>query len=209
MKMLYIFDFDGTLVDSLYDSVIAYNGALRKFNQEVYEFERVEDINFEEFISFMGSDEDVLEEYAKIYFRSPKNHTKPYRGIKELLNTLNNNPNVELAICSNRMQELLDLLVPKLFPDIDFKYVVGHIRDEPFKPNPYQLNKIIKNENYSNDEIVYIGDRFKDIETAKNVGIDAIIVKWGQGSSQAYTDNYPLMVVDRPSQILNINKVNS
>ncbi|AGN16927.1 MULTISPECIES: HAD family hydrolase [Methanobrevibacter] len=204
MKKLYIFDFDGTLVDTLYDSVSAYNKALEKFNQPIFPFKTADDINFEEFISFMGSDEDILEEYMDIYIRSPKDHTKPYDGILETLAELNSNPDITLAVCSNRMDDLLRMLVLKLFPNIDFKYVIGHIRDEPFKPDPFLINKIIKSEDFLKEEIVYIGDRYTDIQTGKNVDVDVIVVKWGQGSDDAYLDDYPIKVVDKPSEILDL-----
>jgi phosphoglycolate phosphatase len=36
MKKLYIFDFDGTLVNTFHDSVIAYNKALAKHGKDIY-----------------------------------------------------------------------------------------------------------------------------------------------------------------------------
>ena len=43
-----------------------------------------------------------------------------------------------------------------------------------------------------------------DIQTGKNVDVDVIVVKWGQGSDDAYLDDYPIKVVDKPSEILDL-----
>ena len=62
--------------------------------------------------------------------------------------------------------------------------------------------------NVKTDEAIYIGDSKTDIATAKNAGMDCIIVTWGYGDEEAYNDDYPVAVVDDISQLsdaLNIN----
>ena len=53
------------------------------------------------------------------------------------------------------------------------------------KPNPYQINKIIKK---SDKKIrpVYIGDWHIDYLTAKNANIDFIFGQWGYGKNYNY-----------------------
>lgn len=203
-KKLFIFDFDGTLVNTFYDSVIAYNKALEQHGREVYHYDKLEDLEFDDFIENMTRDEEILETYGEIYTNSNMEYTKPYPGIMEVLETLDNNPEVELAICSNRIQNLLDMLTERLFSNINFKYVIGYNEGGYFKPNPEMMNQILDHENYSRDEIIYIGDRGTDIKTAKNSNLDLILVTWGQGNSEAYNDSYPLKVIDNPKQLLNL-----
>lgn len=204
MVKLYIFDFDGTLVDTLYDSVIAYNKALKKHGQPLYEYKSREDINFDEFINIMGSDEEVLETYKEIYINSPNENTIPYPGIKEILETLDKKSGCEIAICSNRIQKLLNTLTKKLFPDINFKYIIGHEIGKEYKPHPSMINQILNHEDIDNNEILYIGDRYTDILTAKNVNIPVAVVTWGQGDNKTYTDKYPVKIVNKAEEILEI-----
>ena len=52
-KKLFIFDFDGTLVNTFYDSVIAYNKALEQHGREVYHYDKLEDLEFDDLIENM------------------------------------------------------------------------------------------------------------------------------------------------------------
>lgn len=203
MKKLYIFDFDGTLVNTFSDSVIAYNKALKQHNLPEYEYESLETIDYTDFINNMTHDEDVLKTYAELYENSEKEYTLPYNGMNKVLKKLSD-IGKELAICSNRKQEQLIEYSKKLFPEIEFKYIIGYIPEGGFKPNPIVINKILNNVNYSKDEIVYVGDKKTDILTAHNVNIDVIIVKWGQGDNEAYFDDYPLKIISNIEELLDI-----
>lgn len=201
MKKFYIFDFDGTLVNTFYDSVIAYNKALKQNNLPEYTYESLDQIDYSDFINSMTEDMQVLKLYSKIYEESEKEYTLPYDGINEVLKELIKRGN-EVAICSNRSQEQLEYYTEKLFPEINFKYVIGYTPEGGFKPNPEVMNRILNNVNYKKGEIVYIGDKKTDIVTAQNVDLDVIIVTWGQGDEEAYYDNYPIKIIDNVKELL-------
>ena len=151
MKKFYIFDFDGTLVNTFYDSVIAYNKALKQNNLPEYTYESLDQIDYSDFINSMTEDMQVLKLYSKIYEESEKEYTLPYDGINEVLKELIKRGN-EVAICSNRSQEQLEYYTEKLFPEIDFKYVIGYTPEGGFKPNPEVMNRILNNVNYKKGE---------------------------------------------------------
>ena len=211
MKKLCIFDFDGTLFDSVNDVVICFNKALT-----IYDFPT---LTREEYIGFLGGNIDdivslvlkdkntpenmkkIKETYLSFYESSKKELSIPYPESHDILMKLQEK-GVLVAINSNRFTYSIEHFVDKFFSDIDFFEIEGHNLGFPSKPDPYGVNEIIRNADVSLDEVIYIGDSITDIETAKNAGIDCVIVKWGYGIETDWENDYILDAIDEFFQIL-------
>ena len=210
MKKLYIFDFDGTLFDTVHDVVICLNEALSVNNfPTLSDSEYVERLggNINEIVSLVLKDKNTPENielikntYQPLYDDSPKEKSVPCDGVNELLEYLQDNGAL-LAINSNRTTESIKHFTDKFLSDIDFLLIEGHNENYPSKPSPIGVNKIIDKAGVSSDEVIYIGDSITDIKTAKNAGVDCVIVTWGYGFDDAYQHEYPVSVVDEVSQL--------
>lgn len=212
MKKAYIFDFDGTIANTFADSLIAFNKALIEYNYPTLALSNLDNINYLDFRNFIKSLKNIvnIEDIPKLqlayknnFLKGANRHTELYPGIKEVLKTLKNR-GISLSICSNRDQELLEFLVDSLLSDIQFSQVIGYVKDEPSKPNPYKLFKIAESENISMDEVLYFGDRSADILTAQNASIDMVLVSWGQTDDIAPHCNYPVRIINNPLEILDL-----
>ncbi|WP_407423883.1 HAD family hydrolase [Methanobrevibacter sp.] len=211
MKKLAIFDFDGTLIDSVDDVVVSFNMALSKYDLPTLTREDYIGYlggNIDEIVSLVLRDKSTpenIESFKKVYLdfyeSSKKEATVPFPQSHDILERLQQN-DVSLAINSNRFTYSIELFVSKFFSDIDFIAIEGHEMDFPSKPDPYGLNKIIEKANVGLDEAIYIGDSITDIEVAKNAGIDCVIVRWGYGNEEDWENDYILEAVDDFSQIL-------
>lgn len=51
--------------------------------------------------------------------------------------------------------------------------------EHPKKPDPYLINKVIKESKISREKITYIGDTNVDEESAMNAGINYLLVSYG------------------------------
>ena len=51
------------------------------------------------------------------------------------------------------------------------------------------------------EDAIYIGDSNTDIATAKNAGIDCVVVKWGYGNENDWQNEYILESVDDMCEI--------
>lgn len=213
MKKLFIFDFDGTLFDTVDDVVICLNEALKDNGfPTLTKSEYVKRLggNIDQIVSLVLKDQNskenieiIKKSYQEIYDKSLKENSRPFLNIHELLTHLQDK-GILLAINSNRKTDSIKYFTDEYFRDIDFLLIEGHNVNYPSKPSPIGVNKILKKADLSLDEAIYIGDSKTDIETAQNAGLDCIIVTWGYGDNNAYQSDYPIKVVDDVSQILNI-----
>ena len=213
MKKLCIFDFDGTLFDSVDDVVICFNEALSEYGFPT--------LTRDEYIPCLGGNIDDIvlkllgsnsspqniESFKNtclyLYNLSKKEKTIPFPDSKEVLKNLQDN-GILLAINSNRLNYSLNEFVSKYFSDIDFVSIEGHNINCPSKPDPFGVNNIINKANVSSDEALYIGDSITDIKTAQNAGIDCVIVEWGYGDETAFNHDYPLKVINEFSQLYDL-----
>lgn len=211
MKRLAIFDFDGTLFDSIWDVLTCFNQTLEMYGLPTLTREDLIPClggNIDEIASLVLGEHNTPENLEKIkttyldfYNSSKKELTVPFPKALNLLKKLQEK-GVILAINSNRLTYSLEELVAKYFPEIDFIAIEGHNHENPSKPNAYGANEIIKKADVNACDAVYIGDSITDILTAKNAGIDCIIVKWGYGLQKDFEDEYILDVIDDFEEIV-------
>jgi phosphoglycolate phosphatase len=198
---------DGMILDTFEDSYNCVNRVLEEFGIAAYQ-EDYRNIHYPSFRKYLnennaGKDTPVYPRYIEMFRNDPLKNTKAFEGIIPVLETLQKKK-VTLAICSNREEKMIRELARRFFKDIDFKYISGYRQGVPDKPNPYRINEIIDAENLSPEEVVYFGDKDADVKVARNAGIDLILVTYGQGSSEDYTNPYPLRVIDKAEEILEL-----
>ena len=185
MKTL-IFDLDGTILDTLQDLKNAVNHGLIFYNlpEKDLEFVRKAIGNGTTVLikrctpSSLNDDErlKVFNVFKTYYLEHYADYTKPYPGIKELLEKLHDK--VRLAVVSNKDNDLTNKIIKKEFADL-FDIVQGSYLDHPKKPDPYLINKIIKENSINKEDCLYIGDTNIDKESATNAGLPYLLVNYG------------------------------
>ncbi|WP_296879389.1 HAD family hydrolase [uncultured Methanobrevibacter sp.] len=213
MKKLVIFDFDGTLFDSVDDVVICFNEALSMHNFPTLtkkEYLEVLGGNIDEVVSLILKDRNskenmglIKETYGELYSNSDKRNTLPFPNSGDVLRKLQER-NIFIAINSNRSTDSIKYFVNEFFSDIDFVLIEGHNPEYPSKPSPIGVENIVKKAGVSLDEAIYVGDSKTDIKTAKNAKIDCILVSWGYGSENDLKDDSVLEVIDDINQLLDL-----
>lgn len=186
--MLFIFDFDGTLVDTATDVVIAFQKAFQINDCVIPDAETIRGLigeGLDEIVSRLlyyqnrRSEQlriSIKNSYKEIYKNMEKNNTRPFDGITDLLNELVLDGNL-VAVNSNKPEDLLNEMLKIYFPNIRFAGVVGYSEKYPSKPDPYGV--LILKEKTGEDSVVYIGDGLNDIQTARNANVPCIYVEWG------------------------------
>ena len=181
-----IFDLDGTILNTLVDLKNAVNHGLKTRNLPEKNLEYVRNAigNGTQVLIKRCCPEDISEEERAIVFATFKNYylehyadnTRPYEGIVDMLKKLKGQ--VKLGVVSNKDHDLVIKLINKEFPGL-FDIVQGSYFDKPKKPNPYLIDKIIKENNLNKKDCLYVGDTNIDKESATNAGLDYLLVNYG------------------------------
>ena len=192
-----IFDFDGTLANTLPDLKITLN-----LTRETYGLPPVteEDIlvhvnnHMPVYIRRMIPEladealwDEALERYYAFYDDHYLSETVPYTGIPEILAKLREN-GVKLAVMSNKNHSHILKMVDALFPDA-FDSVWGTIPEVPAKPNPARAYLIAEEFGMDISEIAFIGDSDVDMITACNAKAIPVGVSWGYRPSDILREN--------------------
>lgn len=182
-----IFDLDGTLLDTLVDLKNAVNHALIFYNLPEKDLEFVRKaigngttVLIKRCTPSSLNDEErkrVFDVFKSYYLEHYADFTHPFKGIKELILDRFKSQ-VKFAVVSNKDNDLTNKIINKEFPNC-FDVIQGSYLDHPKKPDPYLINKIIKENNINKKDCLYIGDTNVDKESAMNAGLPYLLVNYG------------------------------
>ena len=208
----YIFDLDGTLLDSLTDLELSCNYALRANGMPERTLEEVR--------MFVGNGvkklmeravpnglanplfDKTYQDFRQHYMIHNLDHTHPYAGVEEMLQKLIASGK-HVAVVSNKFYAATQELVAHFFGE-KISVAIGERENIRKKPAPDTVNEALRQLGADRETAVYIGDSDVDIMTAKNSGMPCISVLWGFRSRQFLIANGAATFVEKPSEILDI-----
>lgn len=191
-KKVFIFDFDGTIVDTATDVVHCFQKTVGNYGFPEPTCKKIKSLigkNLDTIVCELLPEnqrtpeiiDTIKKAYRQMYSAYSKPYTLPFEGILDMLIGLKNR-GAKLAINSNKAQSLLDEMVGQYFPANLFEIVIGYQEAIPSKPDPYGVNLILRFLNEEISSAVYIGDSMSDVRTANNANIPCVFVPWGTGS---------------------------
>ena len=119
----------------------------------------------------------ILEVYQPYYKAHNAVRTRPYPGITELLKKLRD-AGIRTAVVSNKPDNSVVQLAADYF-DNGFDLAIGETAGIARKPAPDMNFLILDKLGIRVCDAVYIGDTEIDVATARNTGMDCIMVEWG------------------------------
>lgn len=207
-----IFDMDGTLLDTLEDLTDSVNAALRAYNRPERTVEEIRRFVGNGVLKLMeravpegreAEDFHAIYEWFKAYYsKHSQEKTKPYEGIKELLQELKER-GYKMAIVSNKFHDAVCQLSQLYFGDL-LPVAIGENEAAGIrkKPAPDTVMLALKTLESVPDTAVYVGDSEVDYATAVNSGLDCVLVSWGFRERKLLESFQPQAIVDTPGEIL-------
>lgn len=206
----YVFDMDGTLVDSLPDLVVLTNMALESVGYPTHTVEEVKSYvgNGAEMLVRRacpaGADPDIVDHvlatWRQLYPVYGLSNTTPFPGMVEAVTQLKAQGK-KVAVVSNKFQAALQKVTEHYYPGL-FDVVVGESPSTPRKPDPRGLLRAIEEVGSVPERAVFVGDTHTDLETAENAGVVSIIMDWGYDTPSFYSTCRADKVISSAQELL-------
>jgi len=205
LKTVVIFDFDGTIADSVDLFVDAINKLSGKF--------KYKKIKPDEVKILQGKSTRQCIKYLQISFlkipfmvkqlrREMKKgiaQTKPTVKIRDTLSELKKNECEIGILTSNTEQNVKEFLMNNNLDMFDFLYsgssAFGKGR---------VLRAIIKKNKFVKNKIFYVGDEIRDIDAARKTKVKMIAVSWGYNTIESLKKEKPDYIANTPKDIQDI-----
>jgi len=195
-NLVLIFDFDGTIADTL------------TFVRTIFNFPEMKDVDWEglknresrEVFRNLGISMTelpfVLKKVRGIIHKEI-GRIKPIRGMPETLFKIKES-SPQLGILTSAPKETVEKFLQinnlNLF---DFIYSEGNIFNKARK-----LSNLLKERNFNPQHVFYVGDETRDVEAARKAGVKTIAVTWGFNGEKILKKQKPDYLARKPEELI-------
>ncbi len=208
-KPTIIFDFDGTLADTITVALKVYNELAPKMRSlpiTVDEFPRLRTMSYKQIIREKRLNWLRLPWLLRIVPKRMKvyaSEIQPYPGIVSLIATLQNEGYQVGVLSSNQPEFLNAFFETHKFPR--FEFIVS---ERSLFGKDRALRKLIAKYELDRTRLVYVGDEPRDVTACRKAGVKVIGVTWGlgghEGLAQAEPDAYADTVAELQKLLLEV-----
>jgi phosphoglycolate phosphatase len=206
---LFIFDLDGTLIDSVGDIADSLNETLAEYGLPPYDDGRV--------AGFIGSGvrelirralparmhpqlDEVVAKYRARYLQWPTRRTALYLGVKQTLEQLPG----DKAVATNKPGALARRILEELGVADRFVAILGEDDVGRTKPDPLIVDLLRGKVGATKRRTLYVGDSLVDADTADAAGVDLALVTYGYADAAKIRAREARYHFDRFSELLQL-----
>ncbi|MGZ8174422.1 MULTISPECIES: HAD family hydrolase [Methylobacter] len=208
---LIIFDWDGTLIDSIDWIVHCLQTAGKHCGCDIPEPQAAKDVIGLSITNacaklFPGVDQETLTQltdcYQQTYLSRQLDRGDLFPGVYDMLVELKQ-AGYQLAVATGKtragLQEALQAT------DTEALFCITRCSDETAsKPDPLMLHQIMQHIQAANERSLMVGDSTHDLQMAMNAQISSIAVSCGAHPEDILQRYNPLMCLQQPAELLNI-----
>lgn len=201
---LIIWDFDGTIADSLprmaeiYNELAAAQGLLG-----ISDTAAVREMTIREFLQAHQIPLHKVPFLTGKFLAAQKKHSDPlevFPGIAEVIRELRSSGLRMGVVSSNDAETVAECLRQNRLEEC-FEFKVGCSR---LFGKHRAIRKVVRSAAVPDNRTLYVGDETRDIEEARKAGINSAAVTWGFNSARALKRFDPAHLIDKPRELVDV-----
>ncbi len=197
-----IFDFDGTLANTVDLMIRLYNEYSEQFGTikvEENEFESIREMGYKKAMKLKNVRLRKWPLMVRTMMREMKEQmaeVEPYEGIVETIEKLKEQGISVGVLTSNSTAIVHEFFRVHNFPPFDFV-----VSEKTFFGKEKALKRIMKHRKLNREDVMYVGDEPRDIASSKKAGVRSFGVTWGLGGRTGLKKQPPDRLVDTPDEL--------
>jgi len=202
---LVIFDWDGTLFDSVGQIVASLQFAAQQFNQPLTDADAksiiglgLPEVAQRLFPAVPELHADILQAYSEHYVANSVEDAW-FEGVSEMLYALKNQ-GIKLAVATGKSRKGLDRVL-KQTNSLELFHATRAASETRSKPHPLMLEEILAETGVHAHEAIMVGDTSYDLEMALNIVMPSVGVSYGVHTSETLANFNPLSIVNDVSSL--------
>ncbi|NWF62428.1 MAG: HAD-IA family hydrolase [Fischerella sp.] len=204
-----IFDFDGTIADTVDALVSIANRLAKEFGYVQItpeELALLRNLTSREIISYSGISLFKIPFLVKKVKGELKNkipELEPIPGMKEALTLLKAEGHRLGIITSNSKDNVTEFLTINCLDNF-FEFIYSGVT---IFGKTTIINNLLRQKQIRTEEVIYVGDETRDIEASKKANIKVIAVTWGFNSPEVLAKQNPNFLIHHPSELVEVINV--
>lgn len=205
---LIIFDWDGTLMDSIGRIVSSMQAAAKSLHVSVpseYQVKQIIGLSLPTAVNVLfpsverDQQQALIAQYHVQYVEKDNTPTPLFSGALSLLESLENDGKI-LAVATGKARKGLERVMA--MSDTQHFFAASQCADEAnSKPDPQMLLNLLSTLNIAAEDAIMIGDTRHDLQMAQNAGIASIGVTMGVHNKEVLNAYNPVAIVDSLSEL--------
>ena len=202
---LVIFDWDGTLFDSVGQIVASLQFAAQQFNQPLTDADAksiiglgLPEVAQRLFPAVPELHADILQAYSEHYVANSVEDAW-FEGVSEMLYALKDQ-GIKLAVATGKSRKGLDRVL-KQTNSLELFHATRAASETRSKPDPLMLAEILAETGIHAHEAIMVGDTSYDLEMALNIVMPSVGVSYGVHTSETLAKFNPLSIVNDVSSL--------
>ncbi len=204
----FLFDLDGTLVDTAELITVSFRHAAR----EVLGEDKPDEVLIANVgqplmkqMELLGGDKalELYDSYREFNHAKHDEYIRPYPGISEVLEELRAR-GARLAVVTSKSRATMEMAFDSIPIKHYFDTVIATDDTDNHKPHPQPLLLAMRRLDLTPEECVYIGDSPFDIQAGQAAGMKTVAVAWGMFPPVRLKELEPDFFFEKPDEILGL-----